>query len=281
MSTKLVATFRLDSPVFRTDTPKLYDLLKPSIIQGSCCSFFLPVDNHHNGQEAYLILKSQAEVPAQLARRHVLAYLQLSTKYSGWTLIAVYQQAFNELTYLGKVILETKKVNDFLSNINDPKFDTIKTFITGDANVNRNFEICQQRACQMVNQVTTQDSNKQNVSAVATKLDNRPNKRGKDGKTPGRRQHPMNRGIHHYQKDLWDKMTDEQKKKLHKYCVKTKAGKANIRAKPENDVCKVSVVFSDPHRPSSNSEMIVERGMFELDLDGVEDTKMEEPDNVA
>jgi hypothetical protein len=54
------------------------------------------------------------------------------------------------LTYLGKVILKTNKVNDFLSKITDPKFDIIKTFITGDTNINSTFEVCQQRARQMV-----------------------------------------------------------------------------------------------------------------------------------
>jgi hypothetical protein len=48
----LVATFRLDSPVFRADTTKLYDLLKPLIILGSCYSFILPVDGRRNGREA-------------------------------------------------------------------------------------------------------------------------------------------------------------------------------------------------------------------------------------
>jgi hypothetical protein len=283
----LVATFRLDSPVFRADTTKLYDLLKPLVIQGSCYSFILPVDGRRNGREAYLILKAQAEGPAQLARRRVLAYSQLNTKYSGWTrrfsfddYIAVYQQAFNELTYLGEVISETKKVNDFLSNITDPKFDTIKTFITGDANINSNFEVCQQRARQMVDQVTTQNANKRNVSAVATRPANRPNKRGKDGKITGRRQRPMNRGIQHYSKDVWDKMTDEQKQKLRDDRAKAKAAKANIRAKADKDVRNVSAVYTVPHQPSLGPERAVEQGMFELDLDG-EDTFMEDPNLIS
>jgi hypothetical protein len=283
----LVATFRLDSPVFRADTTKLYDLLKPLIIQGSCYSFILPVDGRRNGREAYLILKAQAEGPAQLARRRVLAYSQLNTKYSGWSrrfsfddYIAVYQQAFNELTYLGEVISETKKVNDFLSNITDPKFDTIKTFITGDANINSNFEVCQQRARQMVDQVTTQNANKRNVSAVATRPANRPAKRGKDGKNTGRRQRPMNRGIQHYSKDVWDKMTDEQKQKLRDDRAKAKAAKANIRSKAERDVRNVSAVYTVP-RSSPDQDMVVERNMFELDLDGEVDTEMGDPDMVT
>jgi hypothetical protein len=180
----LVSTFRLDNPVFRADTTKLYDLLKPLVIQGSCYSFILPVNSRCKKQEVFLILKNQAKGPAQLACRRTLAYAQLNTKYGGWSrrfsfddYIAVHQQAVNELTYLGEVNSETKKVNDFLSNITNPKFDTIKTFITSDANINSNFEICQQRACQMVDQVTTQNANKRNVSVVATRPVNRSNKR--------------------------------------------------------------------------------------------------------
>jgi hypothetical protein len=281
----LVATFRLDSPVYRADTTRLYDLLKPLVIQGSCYSFILPVDSRRNGREAFLILKNQAEGPAQLARRRTLAYAQLNTKYGGWSrrfsfddYIAVYQQAFNELTYLGEVISETKKVNDFLSNITDPKFDTIKTFITGDANLNNNFEICQQRARQMVDQVTTQNANKRNVSAVATRPAARSNKRQQGGKAGGRRQRPMNRGIFHYQKDVWDKMTEEQKRKLRDDRARAKAAKANIRAKAEKDVRNVSAVFSVPHHPSSDSELTVERDMFELDLAGVDDMNIDDAD---
>jgi hypothetical protein len=54
----LVSTFRLDSPVFRANTTKLYDLLKPLVIQGSCYSFILPVDSRRNGRGAFLILKN-------------------------------------------------------------------------------------------------------------------------------------------------------------------------------------------------------------------------------
>jgi hypothetical protein len=39
----LVAQFRLSIPVFRAVTTKLYNLLKPLIIQGSYYSFILPV----------------------------------------------------------------------------------------------------------------------------------------------------------------------------------------------------------------------------------------------
>jgi hypothetical protein len=99
--------------------------------------------------------------------------------------IAVYQQAFSEWTYLGKVILKTNKVNDFLSKITDPKYDTIKTFITGDTSINSNFEVCQQRARQMVDQVTTQNANKRNVSAAATRLVNRSKRVVNTVKIPG------------------------------------------------------------------------------------------------
>jgi hypothetical protein len=83
----------------------------------------------------------------------------------------------------------------------------------------------------------------------------------------------MNRGIFHYQKDVWDMITDEQKKKLRKDRAKAKAVKANICDKAEKVVRNVSAVYSVPHHPSSDSELTVERGMFELDLDGVEEMK--------
>jgi hypothetical protein len=243
-------------------------LLKSLIIQGSCHSFILPVDGRWNGREAYLILKAQAEV------RQVLAYSQLNTKYSGWTrrfcfddYRAVYQQAFNELTNLGEVILKTKKVNDFLSNITDPKFDTIKTFITGDANINSNFEVCEQRARQMVDQITTQNANERNVSAVAMRSVNRPNKRGKDGKTTGRRKRLMKRGIQHYSKDVWDKMTEEQKQKLRNDRAKAKAAKANTRAKTDKDLRNVSAAYTVPHQSLHGPELAVKQEKFEHNLD--------------
>jgi hypothetical protein len=214
--------------------------------------------------------------------------VQLNTKYGGWSrrfsfadYIAVHQQAVNELMYLGEVNSEMKKVNDFLSNITNPKFDTIKTFITSDAYINSNFETCQQRARQMVDQVTTQNANERNVSVVATRPVNRSNKRRQGGKPDGRRQRPMNRGLFHYQKDVWDKMTDEQKKKLRKDRAMAKAAKANVRAKAEKDVRNISAVYSVPHHPSSNSKLTVERGIFELDLDGLEEMKVDDPNEVT
>jgi TRAP-type C4-dicarboxylate transport system substrate-binding protein len=44
----------------------------------------------------------------------------------------------------------------------------------------------------------------------------------------------MNQAIFHYQKNVWDKITDKQKKKLRKDRAKAKAKNANIRAKAEN-----------------------------------------------
>jgi hypothetical protein len=101
-------------------------------------------------------LKNLAKDPSQLAHCQVLAYAllnikysdwsQLNIKYSGWyrrisfdDYIAVYQQAFIKLSYLGEVISETKQVNDFSRNIINPKFSTIKTFITGYAHINSSF----------------------------------------------------------------------------------------------------------------------------------------------
>jgi hypothetical protein len=91
----------------------------------------------------------------------------------------------------------------------------------------------------------------------------------------------MNYSIFHYQKDVWDKMMDEQIKKLREDHAKAKAANANICAKTEKDVRNVSDVYSVPHHPSSDSELTVEQGMFELNLDGVEETKVDDPNKVT
>jgi hypothetical protein len=91
----------------------------------------------------------------------------------------------------------------------------------------------------------------------------------------------MNRGIQHYSKDVCDKMTEEQKKKLRNDHAKAKAAKANIWAKVDKDVQNVSAVYTVIHQSSHGPELAVKQGMFELDLDGLEDVTMEDPNLVT
>jgi hypothetical protein len=133
----LEATLSHTCPYFRKDSTRVYDILKPLIIEGDCWGFVLPLDRRRDGRAAFLTLKEQAEGPANCERRKTIAYQKLKTKFTGFSrkftfddYIAVYQKAFNELLYLGEPVPETKKVSDFLSNITDNQFKMIKTVVS-------------------------------------------------------------------------------------------------------------------------------------------------------
>jgi hypothetical protein len=113
----LVATFSHTIPVFRADTTKLNNMLKPLIIEGNIWSYILPIDRGRNGRLAFETLKQQAKGPAEIEQRKNLAYASLTTKYSAWSrqfsfndYNNVYQKAFNKLLYLGEQVPKSKKV---------------------------------------------------------------------------------------------------------------------------------------------------------------------------
>jgi hypothetical protein len=73
-----------------------------------------------------------------------------------------------------------------------------------DAYINSNFKIRQQNA-QLIDQVTAQNANKRNVSAIFTRPANKSSKHGPKSNLATRRHHPMNHGIHHYARDNYAK----------------------------------------------------------------------------
>jgi hypothetical protein len=92
-----------------------------------------------NGRAAFFAVKAQAEGQDALTSRRARAYASIQTArftgrshFSFNSYILCHQKVNNELFALGEVILETKKVQDFLSGITNPFYDTAKMLVCGD-----------------------------------------------------------------------------------------------------------------------------------------------------
>jgi hypothetical protein len=202
-----------------------------------------------DGRATFMAIKMQAEGPSERSRRIQIAYQKIRlTKYSSWSTrfnfddyINVYQTAFNELQSLGEAQSETQKVTNFLEGITDRSFETIKTVIKSNNDAYMNFEVTQQRVKHLYEQNRDQEAGTRRVAAVSTTSKNkrkytgpargggrqggrgRGRGSGSSGRGGGAGRSPnttpygpnrLNHGIGHYDKDIWDKFTPEQKAKL-------------------------------------------------------------------
>jgi hypothetical protein len=131
-----------------------------------------------NGRAAFFAVKAQAEGQAALTFRRARAYASIQTvqftgrsHFSFDSYILHHQKAHNELFALDEVILETKKVQDFLSGITDSSYDTAKTLVCEDNTKLESFEACQQflKTVTQFNKTTASATNaKHGVLAVGT-----------------------------------------------------------------------------------------------------------------
>jgi hypothetical protein len=230
----LVATCNHGTLGFRAGNTLLYDMIKSLIIDGCYWSYVQAIDSRRDGRLAYLKLKEQAEGPVALSRRKLNAYALLKTQFSGNTLrftfenyVNTYQEAFNELTYLGETISESKKVDDFLTHITDSKYHQIKAMIRGDPMISSNFETCQQRCKQIYESLDIGHPADRNrtVAAVSTRGQQPPHR----GPATVARNQRMNSGILHYSREEYARLTPEQKEKLRNDRSAAKAAKAARR----------------------------------------------------
>ena len=148
----LVATSELTGDTYSNDNQRVYDLLKPLIIQGPGWPFIQPFNRSRDGRAAFRRLKAQAEGTSAIATRKAQAYALITTaRYSGKgktfsidQYVARHQRAHNDLLDMGEPIPEGKKVVDFLAGITDSKLEIAKGVIDGDDAKLNNFELCQQ-----------------------------------------------------------------------------------------------------------------------------------------
>jgi hypothetical protein len=140
---------------YKRDLARLFDLLKPLIIDGGVWCFIQPLCKKGvplDGRKAFLTLKRQAEGTSAIASRKNRSYALIrdatwTGKDKGWTFdkyIGVHQLAHNQLFTLEEYISESKKVADFLAGIQGDALATSKTIVLGDPTKNSTFEACQQ-----------------------------------------------------------------------------------------------------------------------------------------
>jgi hypothetical protein len=136
---ELVSTVILAAPNFEHDHHLLFDHLCRWLRDGPAWPFMQLQARTMNGRAAFFAVKAQAEGQAALTSRRARAYCFSFDAY-----ILCHQKAHNEMFTLDEVILETKKVQDFLSGIIDPSYDIAKMLVCGDNTKLESFEACQQ-----------------------------------------------------------------------------------------------------------------------------------------
>jgi len=147
----LVATSILEGETFIRDNKRVFDILKPFVMEGPGWPFVQPLNRKRDGRAAFKALKSQAEGRSAIATRKAKAYAMVATalftgkgKFSFDQYVGKHQQAHNELLFLEEPVAETKKVTDFLAGIRDPKLETAIQTCMGDEQKLTDFELCQQ-----------------------------------------------------------------------------------------------------------------------------------------
>ena len=138
---------------FEVDNVNYYDRLKPLLIHGPAWIFIRPFDKRSVGRGSIQTLIAQAEGESSKKIRMSAAYHEISAaRYRGGAtrhfslddFITKHADAHAELQDLKEVISETKKVEDFLKGILDPRLKTAKENVLGDPTKYGNFNITQQ-----------------------------------------------------------------------------------------------------------------------------------------
>jgi hypothetical protein len=148
---EMIATMKFSGTHWKTDNKRLYDLLKPLIVDGGAWPFIQTYNQSKNGRKAFMALKKQAEGQAATTTRKAKAYASIATaRYTGKgkftydQYVARHQRAHNELLALGEEVAGTKKVSDFLDGISDPRLNTGMDIVDGNTLYQTDFEECQQ-----------------------------------------------------------------------------------------------------------------------------------------
>lgn len=201
----LVATSVLAGETFARDSKRVFDILKPLVMEGPGWPFVQPFNRKRDGRAAFKALKSQAEGRSAVATRKAKAYAMLATalftgkgKFSFDQYVGRHQQAHNELLFLEEPVAETKKVTDFLAGIRDAKLETAIQTCMGDEQKLTNFELCQQYFKTIVENTKTRtksSSDVREISKVGIEKDKK-NAKHKKGKSSDDNKLPSGIAIH-------------------------------------------------------------------------------------
>lgn len=166
--------YLLIGPDYQADNKRIYDELKPLVIDGPAWTFIRSHDSTSNGRGAVLALKLHAEGESSKKLRSDKAYNDLaSARYSGPTrnfsladYIQIHCSSYAELEELTEMVSESKKVTDFLQGISDPRLKSCKDIIVGDPVKNANFTTCHQYVQTVHSALRQQDKRDRQVAGV-------------------------------------------------------------------------------------------------------------------
>ena len=290
----LVKTRILEGPSFAMDNKRVYEVLVPLIMDGPGRSFIQKFDKTTDGRGAYLTLKLTAEGTSAQTTRKAQAYSQISSaRYTGkgnFTFeqyVARHQTAHNTLELLKEPIPETKKVTDFLKNINDSRLVNAKDHIAGDLSKLESFEKCQQYLKQILSNyaVTTEDQRK--VAAVGHADHGGSKKEGNKKSTASAQQGKKRKKreddsdeekvtVHagYYSSKDYGKLTAKQRQEVRKLRAAKDADEDKTKSNPSKrsvasvaSICAVSSSEPEvPRTPKKDPPKIVVPGWKDLDL---------------
>ena len=164
------------------DNGKLWDMIHKVTIDTPMFSYIRNCKRNRDGRRAYLKFKNEGEGRMPNETRKTEAYAKIkSAHFNGKSprftfnhYIQRLTDAYTTLEECNEAVPETKKVNDFLAGISDPKLSIAKGHIIGDAALMANFEDATQYASTWYNTekastaATTVES-RRTVSQVDTK----------------------------------------------------------------------------------------------------------------
>ena len=139
---RLIACLEFKGEEYKKDNRKLYQLLKPKVIDGDLWSFIQAFDDRQDGRAAYKALLAQAEGPAAKKERVRQAYaLMQSLHFTGKArnfpfdkYVQRHQHCHNVLAEKDNTeqLTETKKIEDFLKGIQDSRLDVAKAVVSSN-----------------------------------------------------------------------------------------------------------------------------------------------------
>jgi hypothetical protein len=240
----LIATTTLSGDHFKIDNTRLYNELKPLVVEGAGWAFIKKFDHSKNGRGAVLALKRQAEGNSAKRTRKAKAYANLAqARYRGErrnfefsNYVQIHQDAHNELLELEEPVPETKKVQDFLSGILDSRLQVGKDIVLGTDVYLQDFEECQQYLSTLVNNTLAQSKADRHVGA-ANRHDHDeegpPKKKArkedwkKKPKKDFSKYKPKDIAVRSYSNNEWNAMDDDEKAEVKRKRIAKKAGKSD------------------------------------------------------
>jgi hypothetical protein len=171
---RYIATTALAGRHFQLDNKRVWNELKPLVVDGPGWVFIKSLETSKHGRNALLTLKRQNEGENSTMIRKQKAYSAIrNLAFAGpkkhWSFsqyVTAHQKAHNELASCFEPVPETKKVTDFLGGITDPSLSAGLANVYGDTAKLVSFEDCQQYLSTIVASTNVHKRNQQQMRGV-------------------------------------------------------------------------------------------------------------------